>query len=234
VLIDSIAGTDTARSTYTASSFTDCSFSIVPSIISKPIMSANMVRAWADSAAVIVRDTLDTCVVKVPHNADTVLYWIDMSRGVIIELYWGPSEDITHQYFYGYDKGIYYLQKVSCSSPGFDTSISSGGYLFSNIRINGEPVTSVADRLRPEKSPFAIHPIGRGRDRIVFTGGEAGMRITAFDMFGRSLFETALQGKGDALRLDRLCGGARCPSGPLVLRRIGPDGAASFSTVIVR
>jgi hypothetical protein len=198
-----------------------------------PIMSAKVVAAWADSAAVVVRDTLDTCAVKVPHNADTILYSIDMARGVIIGLYWyGPSEYVTHQYFYGFDKGVYYLRQVSCSS--WDTTIESGGYMFKNIRINGEPVSSVLGRLRPEKSRFAIRPIGRGGDRITFTGAEAGVGITVFDLSGRGLFETTLRGKGEILDLDRLRSGARRPSGPLILRITGPDGAVSFPTAIIR
>ncbi len=224
VLIDSITGTDTAWLVKKDSLFNSCSFYMIPSIMSKPIMSAKMIGAWANSAAAVVYDTLDTCVVKVPENADTLFYSIDMAQGVIFGLDWqGLSKNVTHQYFYGHDKGVYYLQKVSCSNS--DTSIMSGGYLFSNIRINGEAVTSVQDRLRPEKSPFTTHP---------FIGAKPGARIAAFDLFGRNLFKTALQGKGDVLHPDRLCGGARCSSGPLVLRRSGPNGAVSFSTVIVR
>jgi hypothetical protein len=226
---------DTVRSTYTSSSFAGCSFSIVPSIISSSIISAKTIAAWADSAATVTRDSLDTCVVQVPNNGDTLLYSVDMARGVIVGLYWYGAWSgyyITHQYFYGLDKGIYYLQKVSCSSN--DTSIENGGYRFSNIRINGEPVTSVLGRLRPEKAPFAVRPVGRGSDRVTFTRGEAGTRVAAFDLFGRSLFRTGLRGKGDVLDLNRLCGGARCPSGPLILRINGQSGAAFFSTAISR
>ena len=234
VLIDSISAADTARSAYTASWFATCSDFMIPSILNEPIMSAKTVRVWADSAAVVMRDSPDTCVVKVPNLTDTLLYTVDMARGVIIGL------DVstlfvalfTHQYFYGYDKGIYYLQKVSCSSS--DTSIMEGGYRFSNIRINNEPVTSAVNRFRREKSPCTIHAIGRGSDRIAVFGGKAGMRIAAFDLLGRSLFETALQGAGDVLRLDRLCRGTGCPSGPLILRINGSDGAAFFSIVVTR
>lgn len=233
MLIDTIIGTDTSRTTYGSSSFSGCSFSIVPSVIIKPIMSAKMVRAWATSAAVVIRDSLDTCVVKVPDSADTLLYSVDMARGVISGLNWyGASGYVTHQYFYGRDNGVYYLQKVSCSS--WDTTIEYGGYRFSNIRINGQPVTSVKRSAQPEKSPFAIHPAGSRGDQILFTGAQAGMRIAAFDLLGRGLFEIALRGSGDILDPDRLCGGAGCPSGPLVLRSIGRNGAASFSTVIER
>lgn len=196
-------------------------------------MSAKMVGAWADSAATIMRDTLDTCVVKVPNNMDTLLYSIDMQRGVIIGLYWfGPAGNVTHQYFYGYDKGIYFLQKLSCSSS--DTSIANGGYRFNNIRINGEPVTSVVNSLRSDKFRFALHPVERGRERMTFIGGKEGIRIAVFNLFGRNLISTNLREKSGTIDLDHLCPATRCPSGPLLLRIATPNGAAAFSTVIVR
>jgi phosphoribulokinase len=230
MLIDSVKGTDTAWSAFSS---TSCSFSMVPSVMSMPIMSAKMVGAWAESAAVVIRDTLDTCTVKVPHNADTILYSIDMARGVIVGLYlYGPSGYVTHQYFYGFDKGVYYLRQVSCAS--WDTTIQNGGYIFKNVQINGEPVSSVLNRFRHERSRFAIRPIVSEGDRISFTGAEAGMRITAFDLFGRTVFETTLRGKGEVLNADRLCGGARCPSSPLLFRINAAGGMVSFPTAVIR
>jgi hypothetical protein len=235
MLADSISAGDTLWRTYTGSSFSDCSFSIVPSVIRMPVMSAKMVRAWADSGAVVVYDTLDTCEVHVPYGGDTLYYTVDVPRGLIIGFYWYDfllSIDVTHGYFYGYDKGVYYLQKVSSSMV--DSGIEYGGYLFSNIRVNGQPLTTVKNRPRPEQCPFAIFPAADGCDRMAYTGAQEGMRITAFDLLGRSLFATSLQGGGGILDLNRLCRGTGCRNGPIMLRVSGQRQAAFVIPAIVR
>jgi hypothetical protein len=198
-------------------------------------MSAKTVRAWADSGAVVVYDTLDTCQVHVPYCGDTLFYSVDALRGIIVDFYWynfNAMTNVTQSYFYGYDKGVYYLQRVAGSS--LDTGIESGGYIFTNVRINGQPVTSVTGGVRPEKTPFAIHALGNGIDRLTYSGAEEGMRLRAFDPLGRSLFETRLPAGGGVLNLDRLCGRSGCRSGPLVIRMNGPFQQAFFYRAVAR
>jgi hypothetical protein len=146
VLIDTIVGTDTVRSISTRASFFEYPVSIVPSILIKSIMSLTMVGDWADSAVGVMDDSPSTCVVKVLHNTDTIFYSVDMLRWLITGLSWHepPLIDVKQRFFYGFDKGVYYLRKAICS--GEDEGSENGGYTFKNVRVNGVPLFDAASR----------------------------------------------------------------------------------------
>jgi hypothetical protein len=178
-------------------------------------MSSLTADSWADSGKV-VWDTLDTCVVEIPNNGITKSYSIDMQSGLVIRfnVYGGP-ESAQHQYFYGYDNGIYFLQKVSFSA--YDTSIQNyGGYEFSNIRINGEPVMVItAANRKPER--FIIQWIDRRQGTIRLSGITGPARAALFDIRGRRVTPGYCDVNG-SIGIDRLCPIGGCPAGPLLLR----------------
>jgi hypothetical protein len=215
MLSDTINGTDTTWKVYTRQSATSCSYPLVPSIIVDPIMSPLTAAAWADSGKVI-RDTLDTCVVDLSISSVTRIYSVDMRRGVVIGFmkYGDTTGTAEHQYFYGYTGGIYYLQRVACST--FDTTIQNGGYEFYNIRINGEqvPVINTAKR-KQERFPFQW--VDRNRGTLVMNGLQGPVRVALFDMRGRRISSGENEINGP-FAINRLCPSGGCPSGPLLVR----------------
>jgi hypothetical protein len=121
-------------------------------------MSAATIASWADNGTVI-SDTLDTCIVEVKKDSTVINYTVDMQRGVITAMSWSGNMFAYHRYFYRHENGIYFLSRVVF---GDDSTIqNSGGYEFSNIRINGAPTASIAhfqQRPAPRNPAKYYHP----------------------------------------------------------------------------
>jgi hypothetical protein len=222
---------DTMWSEYSHTNFTGCAYPIVPSVVVDPIMSALTAASWADSGK-ITRDTLDTCVVEVQDNGITRIFSIDMLRGVVIGfMIYGGTESAQHQYFWGYDKEIYYLQKVTFSA--FDTTITNGGYEFYNIRVNGETVTPVIIPAKRKRERFSIQWVDRRQGTISLTGITGPSRIALFDIQGRRI-SSGEYGINGPFAITRLCPGRGCPSGPLLVRIENGVFSRVFSVISIR
>lgn len=230
MLSDTISGTDTTWKVYTRQSATSCSYTLVPSIIVDPIMSPLTAAAWTDSGK-ITWDTLDTCVVEISNDSVTKVYSVDMVRGVVIGfMIWGLAGSAQHQYFWGYDKGIYYLKRVACST--FDTTIINGGYEFYNIRVNGEPVPVITPAKRKQER-FSIQWVDRNRGTLVMNGQQGPSRAALFDIQGRRITQGYREISG-MFEINRLCPPGGCPSGPVLLRIENSGATRVFPAVLVR
>jgi hypothetical protein len=202
---------------YTRTTAGSCNFALVPSILIAPIMTSATIASWADSGS-IIRDTLDTCTVQVQENGASITYTVDMQRGVIISMVYSDQSYAMHQYFYGCQKGIYFLTKVTF---GGDTSIqTNGGYEFYNIRINGEHYTRIANYLdMPQPS---IAGSGRGNSMPI------GTTVSIYDLLGRRVVIGNRIG-----RMDGACRSGGYSSGVYLLKD-EKQGATANSTVIYR
>jgi hypothetical protein len=228
MLADSITGTDTVWAEYTKTSFQNCAFSLVPSIITEPIMSAKTIASWADSTTIITRDTLDTCIIEVIKNGDYYFYMVDMQRGLIISFTLSSIVgSATQQYLYGYDTGIYFLRRVCF----FDTTIENGGYDFYNIRVNDNPVSHVVNIPRSPKRPFVFNAFGK--NGAIDLLGKENVRMTLYDLLGRRLFSRYFGKDAGIVKLGDLCPAAQCPSGRLILR-VEIPGSGMYNAVISR
>jgi hypothetical protein len=226
-----MSDTDTTWSEYSHTNFTGCAYPIVPSIVVDPIMSPLTAASWADSGK-ITRDSLDTCVVEVLDSGITRIFSIDMLRGVVIGfLIYGGTESAQHQYFWGYDKGIYYLQRVACSMS--DTTIINGGYEFYNIRVNGEPITSVVTPSKRKQERFSIQWVDRRQGTVSLTGITGPSRIALFDIRGRPI-SSGEYGINGPFSITRLCPVGGCPSGPLLVRIENGAFSRVFSVIPIR
>jgi hypothetical protein len=144
-------------------------------------MAVKTVQTWADSGGLIIRDSLDTCVVQVVIDGTTYVYSIDMQKGLIFNLdAYGDLGAASQRYLYGYDKGIYYLRRVCCNSP--DTTIDFGGYDFYNIRVNGVAMTGVRPERRIPSDRFAIN---NGKANTRHGDLHAGTMVALYDLQGR-------------------------------------------------
>jgi len=193
-------------------------------------MSSLTAASWADSGKV-TRDTLDTCIVEIPNNGITRVYSIDMQHGVVIGfLIYGGSESAQHQYFYGYNNGVYYPRKVTFS---YDTTIEyGGGYEFYNIRINGEQVPVVNPAKRKQER-FSIQWVDRNQGTLVMNGLQGPARVALFDMRGRRISSGEHEMNGP-FAISRFCPSGDCPSGPLLLRIENSGATRVFPAVLVR
>jgi hypothetical protein len=217
-------------SEFSRSNFSSCAFPIVPSIIVDPIMSSMVPASWADSGKV-TRDTLDTCIVQIGNDSVTKLYSVDMVRGVVIGfMTYGVAGSAEHQYFYGCDKGIYYLRKVTCST--WDTTIENGGYEFYNIRINGDTVP-VINPAKRNLERFSIQWVDRNQGTFVMNGLQGPARVALFDMRGRRISSGEYEINGPSA-INRFCPSGGCPSGPMLLRIENSGATRVFPAVLVR
>lgn len=215
-MADSMNVTDTFWTEYSRANLASCSYMIVPSVITEPIMSSETFAAWADSG-VILSDTLDTCVVNVCKDGYCGLYSIDMKTWLVIAaMFSTPSGTGNHTkvYYYGNHDGTYYVQKILCGWPPTDTTIANGGYEFLNIRINGEAVTPVVTPPRPLRQRFSVQRL----DGMVSLFGTTGMsRASLYDIRGRRITPQTKEVR-DRFAMHDLCPASGCPSGPLLLR----------------
>ena len=217
MLADSINGTDTIWTAYSGTSFVGCSYPIVPSVITDPIMSSGIMATWLDSGA-ITRDSLDTCVVQVSGSDGYYnIYSIDMATGTIIAAYLNSVLGaVSHLYFYGHQNGIYFLRKVCTSS--YDTTLDNGGYIFYNIRVNDTLMSPVVqDEPRKERLRPGTMGAGNGRKTLVLAPG-ATARLAFYDLLGKNLYEKLVTGWGGPVALDRSCPASNCRSGTFVVR----------------
>jgi hypothetical protein len=202
---------------------------LVPAIITEPIMSSATFASWADSG-IVTRDTLDTCVVEIPDSGIMRTYSIDMLRGVVIGFIVSGGPDFAqHQYFYGYDKGIYYPRRVTF---GYDTTIEYGGYEFDNIRVNGEPVPVITPAKRnPER--FSVQWLDGKHGTISLAGITGPARATLFDIQGRRITPGDREVNGK-FEIGSLCPSRGCPSGPVLVRIEHRGIARIFQALLVR
>jgi hypothetical protein len=229
MLSDIITETDTSWTLYTRQTATGCSYPLVPSILLDPLMSSKTAASWADGGTV-TWDTLDTCVVEILDTNLWIRYSIDMQRGLVVGLFRSDGiNSAQHQYFYGCEKGIYYLRKVTFS---IDTTLEYGGYEFYNIRLNGEPVPVINQAKRnPER--FSIQWLNKIRGTMALTGIQGPAKVALFDVRGRRIAPGYREVTG-MFEINSLCPSIGCPSGPVLLRIENSGGVRVFPTVFVR
>ena len=106
-------------------------------MLTDPVLSSNPIKAWKDKGAVVLRDTLDTCVVSYATTDSSWTYKIDKSRWIVSELVVHSnlldSNVFSGTFIYRDSGGIPVLEKIGLLR---DTTMRHGGYVFSNIKIN--------------------------------------------------------------------------------------------------
>jgi hypothetical protein len=161
------------------------------------VLSSNPIKAWKGKGAVVLRDTLDTCVVSYATADSSWTYKIDKSRWLVSELvvHSNPldSNVFSGTFIYRDSGGIPVLEKIGLLR---DTTMRHGGYVFSNIKIN-EPLPDsmfsavILSRAAVEKGQFGIivNP-----SFVVFDfPKEAGiMRVAVYNATGREFQKMAI------------------------------------------
>jgi hypothetical protein len=177
--------TDSLWYTYTNANVTGCGRkSLVPGILMHPVMSPSTAELWADTGAVVVRDSLDTIVLQDTYQDNLYLWAIDKTRWTIVGLYIsGPQWAYQASFYYGDFQGIPYLQKVV-------DYLGTVYYDFNNIRLNGQAVSPVRMPVSYRSGPSGLSVVSAsgGLARIALPdAGGSDQRLTLLDAAGRAI-----------------------------------------------
>ena len=138
------------------------------------MLSASEIRGLSGKGAHISRENQDTAIISYADSADTAwIYKIDKKRGLVVglDLYNKQRDTIllNSTYLYRDTNDMYVLREIALRG---DTSLSKGGYRFSNVHIND----SIPDSMFAAPNAVLWAP-GAPDDRISFERRSRGIRL---------------------------------------------------------
>lgn len=134
------------------------------SVLAAPVLSAEPLKRMLESGMQLKDSAGDTVALSLTSGDITYEYFVEKHRWVVTSIRCSGGMDFQADYYYDYLQGIPTLRMVALEG---DTTLSKGGYRFSNITINGPlPIRDL-----PSRSAEAV---------VRFRGGKEGVPVVEF------------------------------------------------------